>query len=197
MDWGDPIPILLRRESEFAHFCAAVPRRLACWSSRSFICCSRSISMIKGTTRMRKVVPAIHAALPVLFRSFFVTNVASDAACFPRETISDCEILAITPLSSFLEFRRSGRETPPLRAWDAMDDKEERFAKVLHWPISRVFDFGANSVVERFFWPNKVGPLRGKPRVSSPLWQMQEFKGEMSKIHFDIWVETRVRISSG
>ncbi|KAJ4835966.1 hypothetical protein Tsubulata_003051 [Turnera subulata] len=39
---------------------APIPRRLCCWSSRS-----RSISMVKGTARMRKVVLAIHAAFPV------------------------------------------------------------------------------------------------------------------------------------
>ena len=36
----------------------------SCWFSNSTSCCSRSISMIKGTMRMRKAVPAIHAAFP-------------------------------------------------------------------------------------------------------------------------------------
>ena len=77
--------------------------------------------MIKGTTRMRKVVPAIQAALPVLLRSFFVTNVASEAACLPRATIGDWESFAMILVSSFFAFRLSGREIPPLRAWDAME----------------------------------------------------------------------------
>ncbi len=40
----------------------------SCWLSNSTSCCSRSISMIKGTRRMRKAVPAIQAALPALYR---------------------------------------------------------------------------------------------------------------------------------
>ena len=39
-------------------------RAPSCWFSNSTSCCSRSISMIKGTRRMRKAVPAIQAALP-------------------------------------------------------------------------------------------------------------------------------------
>ena len=46
------------------------PRRPACSLSVSTICCSRSISMIRGTTKIRNVVPAIHAALPVLHNNF-------------------------------------------------------------------------------------------------------------------------------
>lgn len=75
-----------------------VPRRLACWSSSSFNCCSRSISIISGTTRMRKVVPAIHAALPVLLRSFLVTKAASPATSLPLETRGDCESLEMIPV---------------------------------------------------------------------------------------------------
>jgi len=104
-----------------------VPRRLACWSSSSLSCCSRSIWMMRGTTRTRKVVPAIHAALPVLFRSFFVTNAASHAACLPRNTMGDPLSLAITPLlvSPLFAPRLSGRDTPPLRGWDAIARETE------------------------------------------------------------------------
>lgn len=101
-----------------------MPRMLACWSSSSFSCCSRSMAMINGTTSMRNVVPAIQAALPVLFMSFFVTNAASFAACLPRTTTWDCENFAITPSSSFLGFRLSGREMPPFRAWAAIRERE-------------------------------------------------------------------------
>nr|ACR36106.1 unknown [Zea mays] len=55
----------------------APPRSVCCCSSRSLSCCSRSISMISGTTSTRKVVPAIHAAFPVLRSSFFATAAAS------------------------------------------------------------------------------------------------------------------------
>ncbi|CAL9023414.1 unnamed protein product, partial [Prunus brigantina] len=103
---------------------ADVPRMLACWSSSSFSCCSRSMAMINGTTSMRNVVPAIQAALPVLFMSFLVTNAASFAACLPRTTTWDCENFAITPSSSFLGFRLSGREMPPFRAWAAIGERE-------------------------------------------------------------------------
>jgi hypothetical protein len=49
-----------------------LPRSPACWLSRSTICCSRSISMMSGTTNTKNVVPAIHAALPVLHISFWL-----------------------------------------------------------------------------------------------------------------------------
>lgn len=104
---------------------AEVPRMLACWSSRSLSCCSRSISMMRGTTRMRKEVPKIQAALPVLLSSFLATNAASEVACLPRATIWDWEILVMTPSSSFLGFRLSGRETPPFRAWLAITEESE------------------------------------------------------------------------
>lgn len=96
------------------------PRRLACWSSSSFSCCSRSISMMRGTTRTMKVVPAIQAAFPVLRRSFLETKTALEAASLPRDTIEDWENLEIMLLllPSALDPRRSGRETPPFR--DAM-----------------------------------------------------------------------------
>ncbi len=51
---------------------AELPRSPACWLSRSTICCSRSISMMSGTTNTKNVVPAIHAALPVLHISFWL-----------------------------------------------------------------------------------------------------------------------------
>lgn len=39
----------------------------SCCDSNSTSCCSRSISMIKGTISTRKAVPAIQAALPENF----------------------------------------------------------------------------------------------------------------------------------
>ena len=42
----------------------------SCWLSNSKSCCSRSISRIRGTPRIRMVVPAIQAALPVCQPSF-------------------------------------------------------------------------------------------------------------------------------
>jgi len=101
---------------------AGVPRRLACWSSRSLSCCSRSISTMRGTTRTRKVVPAIHAALPVLRRSFFATKAASPAASLPRTTMEEREILARTELELL---GLSGSDTPPLLPWDAMEKGNE------------------------------------------------------------------------
>ncbi|KAJ6711079.1 hypothetical protein OIU74_011860, partial [Salix koriyanagi] len=98
------------------------PRRLCCWSSSSLSCCSRSISIIKGTARIKKLVPAIQAALPVLLRSFLATKTASQAACFPLDTIGELLILARMFGSCFDEPRPrlSGSEIPPLRACDAM-----------------------------------------------------------------------------
>ena len=87
------------------------PSRLACCNSRSVNCCSRSISMMSGTTSTRNVVPAIHAAFPVLFRSFFVTKPASETLRFACWTIGDSVTLAIRLLSSPLLF---------LREWDAI-----------------------------------------------------------------------------
>lgn len=55
--------------------------------------------MIKGTTKIKKVVPAIQAALPVLWRSFLETKAASEAACLPRETMGEEAILARMPES--------------------------------------------------------------------------------------------------
>lgn len=75
---------------------AGAPRRLACCISSSAICCSLSISIIRGTTRMRKVVPAIQAARPVLLRSLCATVAASDAAFLPWYTTGDSEIVLET-----------------------------------------------------------------------------------------------------
>lgn len=50
---------------------------------------------------MRKVVPAIHAALPVLRSNFLDTKTASLAACFPRETIWELVTLVRIPGSAF------------------------------------------------------------------------------------------------
>ena len=44
-------------------------RCLTCWFSSSWICESRSDSMMRGTMSTRKVVPVIHAARPVENRS--------------------------------------------------------------------------------------------------------------------------------
>ena len=62
------------------------------------------------------MVPAIHAALPVLRRSFLATNAASTAASLPRVTMEEREIFARTEPELLLGL--SGSETPPLR--DAM-----------------------------------------------------------------------------
>lgn len=126
-----------------------VPRRLACCSSSSFICCSRSISMMRGTTRIRNVVPAIHAAFPVLFRSFLVTSTASLAACLPRDTMGEpLSFEIMLPLESLFAARLSGRETPPLRGCDAI---EEIVTKVLRsWTARRDRGEGFN-FWERFW----------------------------------------------
>ncbi len=58
----------------------ALPSSPACWLSKSTICCSRSISMMSGTTSTKKVVPAIHAALPVLHASFWLKRAVLLAA---------------------------------------------------------------------------------------------------------------------
>lgn len=87
------------------------PRMLACCNSSSLNCCSRSMAMISGTPRIRNVVPKIHAALPVLFISFFVTNDASFAARFVCCTNPDCDTLE-SRLCSSLPFRSDCRCLP-------------------------------------------------------------------------------------
>ncbi|EYU46402.1 hypothetical protein MIMGU_mgv1a016974mg [Erythranthe guttata] len=77
----NPIPNLFRVAKIYL---GEPPSKLACCSSRSLNCCSRSISIISGTMSTRKVVPTIQAAFPVLFRSFFATKAVSDAAFLPR-----------------------------------------------------------------------------------------------------------------
>ena len=82
--------------------------------------------MIKGTTKIKKVVPAIQAALPVLRRSFLETKAASHAACLPRETMGE-EVILARMLETGLEADRlSGRLTPPRMGWAAMVYKERR-----------------------------------------------------------------------
>ena len=79
------------------------------------------------------VVPAIHAALPVLFMSFFVTSMASVATSLPRddtmETMVDSlsfEIMLLSTLGLFfMGTRLSGKETPPFRGWEAMETWKE------------------------------------------------------------------------
>lgn len=80
------------------------------------------------------VVPAIHAALPVLFTSFFVTSTASAATSLPRddtmETMVDSlsfEIMLLSTLGLFfMGTRLSGKETPPFRGWEAMETLKDR-----------------------------------------------------------------------
>ena len=55
-----------------------------CCVSRSISCCSLSISMMRGTQRIKNVVPATHAALPVLHNSFWLTKLPVDSSCFSR-----------------------------------------------------------------------------------------------------------------
>ena len=76
--------------------------------------------MIKGTNKIKKVVPAIQAALPVLRMSFLDTKAALHAASLPRETMEE-EVILARILESVLEVDRlSGRETPPRLGWAAM-----------------------------------------------------------------------------
>jgi len=53
------------------------------------------MAMMRGTTSTRKLVPAIHAALPVLRRSFLAMTVASEPASFVRRMIGWLQTLAI------------------------------------------------------------------------------------------------------
>lgn len=103
---------------------AGVPSKLACCISRSFICCSRSISMMRGTTRIRKVVPAIQAAFPVLLRSFFAAKAVSAATLIPWCTIeefdTEFENLARIPSLLLLPLL-PGRDSDGLLFWDAID----------------------------------------------------------------------------
>ena len=65
-------------------------------------------------TRMTlMVVPVIHAALPMLRRSFLVMNAASSAASLLRVTMEEREIFVRMELELLLSL--SGSETPPLR----------------------------------------------------------------------------------
>ena len=59
------------------------------FSSISVSFWSRSISMMSGTARIRKVVSAIHAALLVLRRSFLDTTAALEAARSVWMTMDD------------------------------------------------------------------------------------------------------------
>ena len=70
-----------------------VPRRLAFWSLISMSCWSWSISMMSGTARIRKVVSAIHATLPVLWRSFLDMTEASEATRLAWMTMDDWDTL--------------------------------------------------------------------------------------------------------
>ena len=73
----------------------AVPKRLAFWSSILVSCWSQSISMMSGTTRIRKVVPAIHTALPVLRRSFLDTTMDLEAVRLAWMTMDDWDTLRL------------------------------------------------------------------------------------------------------
>ena len=59
------------------------------------------------------MVSVIHATLPVLRRSFLVTNAASPAASLPRVTMEEHQIFVRMELELLLGL--SGSETPPLR----------------------------------------------------------------------------------
>ena len=72
-----------------------MPKRLAFWSSISLSCWLRSISMMSGTARIRKVVLAIHATLPVLQRSFLDTTVALEVARFAWMMMDDWDTLRL------------------------------------------------------------------------------------------------------
>lgn len=73
------------------------PRSPACWLSISAICCSRSISIINGTTKIKKVVPAIHAAFPVLHSSFWLNREVLDAALRAFSVILEPDTLKLMP----------------------------------------------------------------------------------------------------
>lgn len=56
----------------------------SCWFSNSTNCCSRSISMIRGTRSTRQVVAVIQPALPVDFSSFQATvRAVAKLSCSP------------------------------------------------------------------------------------------------------------------
>ena len=56
----------------------------SCWFSNSTNCCSRSISMIKGTRSTRQVVAVIHPAFPVDFTNFQATvRAVAKLSCRP------------------------------------------------------------------------------------------------------------------
>ena len=128
-------------------------------------------------------MPAIHAALLVLLRSFFVTNAASEATCFPRATISDCETLAIMLLllSSFLGFRLSGSETPPLRAWDAIDEEHSLYSLLVAFEtrvlvVLAFLQSEGNLVNIECGRPNlKTAMINAKPILPSPNFIMINF----------------------
>ena len=51
--------------------------------------------MMNGTAKIRKVVPVIHAALPVLRRSFLDTMAALEAAHLAWMTMDDWDMLRL------------------------------------------------------------------------------------------------------
>lgn len=61
------------------------PRRSACCTSSSPSCRSLSTAMMSGTTSSRNVVPAIHAAFPVLLAIFLATPAARSSDRRPRQ----------------------------------------------------------------------------------------------------------------